>query len=704
MTKAVDGGTALSTFQGTLEDSLSHYRLWQTLAMLADIAYDKADYPRATMRYQEALEAIDDEDLTRTAPDASVIERLFHRAEETRLVATDYVSLPPFRDGRPRALSDPDIRGFKPEQTAWPITFATNSSELTEKGKAALEDLWIQMSYEDFPDITLVGYNRHARQPRRQPASVGAPRPGRRRLPARARLCRPDRHRRPWREPDLHTARPDALFAGRAPVDEPSRGYGALAPPRNTRHNNIWKRTTRRDNAMRTITLLALAIFAIPILMPVPAHAAENCTELRAEIEAAGSTPSSEALKAMHDQALALSDCDDALIEHLLRRIAVAMSREAGATAGAAQQEMLEASLQYHRLWQVLKQLGDIAYEGKDYTGATRRYQDALEAIDDPEATADRHVPDRQVVEEIYRLAELTRMLADEYVAAPVNRNGESTGLAAPSVRGYTFSAVAIPITFVFGQTRFDPQGKAAAQDLLNTLMAQGAPDITLVGHTDPVGSRRYNQGLSERRALVVAQFLRQGGYTGNIATVGRGEEEPYQVPGNAQFNRRELFRLMRRVGVTPLMSVLKHLARSLAVAGLAGGVLATAPAEAAVYGLVVGVNEYRDDRLRDLHGAVNDANDIYEAINAVGAAQVIRLLDTDVTRERVMAAWNELVAKAAPGDTIIFSYAGHGAQQPERVPGTEDDGNDEMSALRLQPRRIGQCGAHPGRRDQRHV
>jgi OOP family OmpA-OmpF porin len=299
---------------------------------------------------------------------------------------------------------------------------------------------------------------------------------------------------------------------------------------------------------MRTLTLLALAMFLIPALSPVSSRAAENCTELRAEIEAAGSAPSSEALKAFHDQALGMSDCDTTLIEHLLRRIAVAMSREAEASSGAARQEMLEASLQYHRLWQVLKELGDIAYESKDYTGATRRYQDALEAIDDPQTTTERHVPDRGVVEEIYRLAELTRMLADEYVAAPVNRDGESTGLAAPSVRGYTFSVVAIPITFVFGQTRFDPQGQSAAQDLLNTLMAQGAPDITLVGHTDPVGSRRYNQGLSERRALVVAQFLRNGGYTGNIVTLGRGEEEPYQVPGNAQFNRRELFRLMRRV------------------------------------------------------------------------------------------------------------------------------------------------------------
>lgn len=156
--EAVEAGAALAGFQAPLEESLTRFRLWQTLAMLADIAYDKADYELSTRRYQEALEAIDDEELTGTPPQAEIIDRLFHRAEETRLVAAAYVSLPPFRDGRPRALSDPDIRGYTPAQAAWPITFETGSAQLTQKGLAAIEDLWIQMSYEDFPDITLVGY------------------------------------------------------------------------------------------------------------------------------------------------------------------------------------------------------------------------------------------------------------------------------------------------------------------------------------------------------------------------------------------------------------------------------------------------------------------------------------------------------------------------------------------------------------------
>lgn len=128
-------------------------------------------------------------------------------------------------------------------------------------------------------------------------------------------------------------------------------------------------------------------------------------------------------------------------------------------------------------------------------------------------------------------------------------------------------------------------------------------------------------------------------------------------------------------------MRAMRTVARSLACAGIVLSALA-APAEAEVYGLIIGINEYRDDRLRDLHGAVNDANDIYEALNSTGAAQVTRLLDGDATRERIMAAWKELVGKAVPGDTIVVTYAGHGAQQPERIAGSEDDGRDEMFQL----------------------
>jgi len=67
-----------------------------------------------------------------------------------------------------------------------------------------------------------------------------------------------------------------------------------------------------------------------------------------------------------------------------------------------------------------------------------------------------------------------------------------------------------------------------------------------------------------------------------------------------------------------------------------------------------------------DLDGAANDANDIAKSLTGAGAKEVVRLINDDASKDRIVATWEGLVAKANPGDTIVFSYAGHGGQEPE--------------------------------------
>jgi outer membrane protein OmpA-like peptidoglycan-associated protein len=51
---------------------------------------------------------------------------------------------------------------------------------------------------------------------------------------------------------------------------------------------------------------------------------------------------------------------------------------------------------------------------------------------------------------------------------------------------------------------------------------------LTVAGHTDDVGSAQYNQGLSERRARSVAQYLEQKKIQPvRMAVVGKGEAMP---------------------------------------------------------------------------------------------------------------------------------------------------------------------------------
>lgn len=99
-------------------------------------------------------------------------------------------------------------------------------------------------------------------------------------------------------------------------------------------------------------------------------------------------------------------------------------------------------------------------------------------------------------------------------------------------------------------QTAFDTDSSAVKPGFHSTLdkladvvVRYGKTTLTVVGHTDNVGSNEYNQRLSERRALSVAQFLESRRVNGmRLATAGKGETVP--VASNAseagrQANRR---------------------------------------------------------------------------------------------------------------------------------------------------------------------
>ncbi|MCW2248830.1 hypothetical protein M2352_004490 [Azospirillum fermentarium] len=124
-----------------------------------------------------------------------------------------------------------------------------------------------------------------------------------------------------------------------------------------------------------------------------------------------------------------------------------------------------------------------------------------------------------------------------------------------------------------------------------------------------------------------------------------------------------------------PPPAVRRMLAAGAAVLALAAG---TARAEMAA--LVIGIDAYRT--VTPLHGAVNDARDIADALKTAGAGTVRLLLDGDATRGAVLKEWDALIAATAPDATLVLSYAGHGGQEPERVPGSEADGKDEVLLL----------------------
>ena len=99
-----------------------------------------------------------------------------------------------------------------------------------------------------------------------------------------------------------------------------------------------------------------------------------------------------------------------------------------------------------------------------------------------------------------------------------------------------------------------------------------------------------------------------------------------------------------------------------------------------ATRGLVIGIDAYVE--LDDLQGAVSDARDVAAALEGSGVQDLVVLEDGAATRARIEDEWWGLVRRADPGDTLVLTYAGHGGQEPERIPGAERDGHDEVLLL----------------------
>jgi hypothetical protein len=104
------------------------------------------------------------------------------------------------------------------------------------------------------------------------------------------------------------------------------------------------------------------------------------------------------------------------------------------------------------------------------------------------------------------------------------------------------------------------------------------------------------------------------------------------------------------------------------------------ARADGDIYALVVGADAYV--ALPPLHGAGNDARILSDALHRAGAREVVTLVDGSATRAGIFAAFEALASKASAGDWIVFSYAGHGGQEPQSLSGDERDGFDEVMLL----------------------
>jgi outer membrane protein OmpA-like peptidoglycan-associated protein len=98
-------------------------------------------------------------------------------------------------------------------------------------------------------------------------------------------------------------------------------------------------------------------------------------------------------------------------------------------------------------------------------------------------------------------------------------------------------------VLFDVNSAALKPQAQTTLTQMADVMMNYPETDILVKGHTDSMGTEKYNQELSERRSKAVTNYLITKGIpTSRITAVGFGETMPIasnDTPEGRQQNRR---------------------------------------------------------------------------------------------------------------------------------------------------------------------
>jgi len=104
-------------------------------------------------------------------------------------------------------------------------------------------------------------------------------------------------------------------------------------------------------------------------------------------------------------------------------------------------------------------------------------------------------------------------------------------------------------INFDFDKSDIKPEFVPVLDEAVEILKENPDVKVIIEGHTDWTGTEKYNQGLSERRAASVCNYLVEKGISqDNLETVGYGEADPIadnHTREGRRMNRRVVFKIL---------------------------------------------------------------------------------------------------------------------------------------------------------------
>ena len=143
--------------------------------------------------------------------------------------------------------------------------------------------------------------------------------------------------------------------------------------------------------------------------------------------------------------------------------------------------------------------------------------------------------------------ADAQTLLIKESSEAEARRLAEQLGRDTVFVFVKGTTVVLKGVNFEFDKATLTKDSEKILWRAYNAMIANGAVEVVITGHTDNVGTQEYNQVLSLERAQTVRNWLAAKGITSNrMRTVGRGENETVASndtdAGRAENRRIEFF------------------------------------------------------------------------------------------------------------------------------------------------------------------
>lgn len=126
----------------------------------------------------------------------------------------------------------------------------------------------------------------------------------------------------------------------------------------------------------------------------------------------------------------------------------------------------------------------------------------------------------------------------DSMLEAYTKRQGAGDDFFIPIVKNPK-GGDSLALFFGFNEDTLSQRSARQLQIVAEAIKMDGGKKLEISGHTDDVGSERYNQGLSERRASAVkAQLIAFGVPAEQIVTKGFGKSQPRRIYSTAADER----------------------------------------------------------------------------------------------------------------------------------------------------------------------